>query len=154
MEYPVTFHVVQDDKAIGYQLHQSEHDLIEACVRPNGPRLIDLYWRIMHPSFPILYKQGFMEKYSRSYQLVSAPLLGAMYLIALGWWGYDRELSNRSMPDVASLRKQTLLAIQNSYHCPKLDCIEAMLLLLQCKPEDPLNPDHTWTGVARARPYL
>lgn len=144
MEYPVTFHVVQDDKAIGYQLHQSEHDLIEACVRPNGPKLIDLYWRIMHPSFPILYKQGFVEKYSRSYRSVSAPLLGAMYLIALGWWDYDRELSNRSMPDVTNLRKQTLLAIQNSYHCPKLDCIEAMLLLLQCKPEDPLNPDHTW----------
>jgi hypothetical protein len=113
MEYPVTFHVVQDDKAIGYQLHQSEHDLIEACVRPNGPKLIDLYWRIMHPSFPILYKQGFVEKYSRSYRSVSAPLLGAMYLIALGWWDYDRELSNRSMPDVTNLRKQTLLAIQN-----------------------------------------
>jgi len=85
-----------------------------------------------------------MEKYSRSYRFVSAPLLGAIYLIALGWWDYDRELSNRPLPDIVNLRKQTLLAIQNSYHCPKLDCIEAMLLLLQCKPEDPLNPDHTW----------
>ena len=105
MEYPVTFHVVQDDKAIGYQLHQSEHDLIEACVMPNGPRLIDLYWRIMHPPFPMFYKQGFMENYSRSYQLVSAPLLGAMYLVALGWWDYDCELSNSSMPDVTNESK-------------------------------------------------
>ncbi|KFY66524.1 hypothetical protein V496_02028 [Pseudogymnoascus sp. VKM F-4515 (FW-2607)] len=144
MEYPVTFHVVHDSKAIGYHLLQSEHDNIEACVAPHGPRLMDLFWRIMHPSFPILHRQGFVQKYSQSYQYVSAPLLGAMYLIALGWWDYDRELSNRSMPDATSLRKLTLQAIQNSYHRPKLDSIEAMLLLLQCKPEDPLNPDHTW----------
>lgn len=43
------------------------------------------------------------------------------------------------------MRKRVIQAIQNAYHRPKLSSVEATLLLLQCKPEDPLNPDHTWT---------
>ena len=85
-----------------------------------------------------------MEKYGSSYRSIDAALLGAVYLNAINWWSFDSHLSNLPVPDVTVLRRLTLQAIQNSYHRPRLSSIEAALLLLQCKPEDPLNPDHTF----------
>lgn len=145
MEYPVTFHLAEDDKAIGYRKDYQEQDTIEQCVAPYGPNLINLFWRIVHPSYPILYKRGFMEMYSKSYREVAGPLLGAVYLISLNWWSYDKELSNKPTPNASLLRKAVIKAIQNGYHRPKLSSIEATLILLQCKPEDAFNPDHTWS---------
>lgn len=93
-----------------------------------------------------------MEKYTKSYRCIDAPLLGAVYLNAINWWFYDSNLSNQPAIDVTNLRRLTLQAIQSSYHRPRLSSIEAVLLLLQCKPEDPLNPDHTfaWGLTAQA----
>ncbi|KAE8385234.1 fungal-specific transcription factor domain-containing protein [Aspergillus alliaceus] len=144
MQYPVTFHIVSDDKAIGYQYH-IEQDMIERCVAPYGSSLVDLFWRIVHPCYPILNKGKFMERYSISYREIEASILGAIYLISLNWWTYDRELNNKPAPNETLLRERVIQAIQNSYHRPKLSSIEATLLLVQCKPEDALNPDHTWT---------
>lgn len=84
-----------------------------------------------------------MQSYNQSYRNISAALLGAVYLSALRWWPYDPELSIRTAPDSGSLRKLLHQAIASSYHRPKLSSIQAILLLLQCQPEDPLNPDHT-----------
>ncbi|KAF2503184.1 hypothetical protein BU16DRAFT_588778 [Lophium mytilinum] len=145
LEYPVTFHLATDEKAIGFSPDFSDVDAIEAEVRPHGMRLLKLFWRIVQPSYPIIYKKGFMESYTISYREISASLLGAVYLNAISWWSYDSELSRWPAPDTAKLRKLTLDATQSSLHRPKLSSIEAILLLLQCKPEDPLNPDHTFS---------
>lgn len=93
-----------------------------------------------------------MERYGHSYRSVDAALLGSVYLNAINWWSFDPQLSNLPVPDVTNLRRLTLHAIQSSYHRPRLSSVEAALLLLQCKPEDPLNPDHTfaWGLTAQA----
>lgn len=85
-----------------------------------------------------------MTSYTKSYKSICPALLGAIYLSASRWWSYDTELSIRPMPDVSLLRKRVKQAIDSSYHRPKLSAIQAVLLLLQCQPEDPLNPDHTY----------
>lgn len=145
MEYPITFHIADDFKAVGYRDDYLEHDTIEQCVTPYGPNLVRLFWKIVHPCYPIVYKRDFMERYSRSYRKVPPPLLGAVYLISVNWWSYDHELSNKPPPNASVLRSEVIKIVQKSYHRPRLSSIEATLLLLQCKPEDALNPDHTWT---------
>ncbi|KAI5803183.1 fungal-specific transcription factor domain-containing protein [Geopyxis carbonaria] len=146
MEYPVTFHMAVDEKAMGHELEMGQAEAIEQCVQPHGPRLVALYFRIVHPSYPILYQRGFVERYQRGFRNIPPSLLGAVYLMALDWWSYDWELSVRTTkPDTSLLRRLVFEAVQNGYHRPKLGIVEAMLLLLQCKPEDSLNPDHTWT---------
>jgi hypothetical protein len=109
---------------------------------------------MVHPTYQILHKETFMNQYTRSYRYIDAPLLAAVYLIAINWWHYDPYLSNQPTVDVSMLRKLTLDALQSSYHRPRLSSIEAILLFLQCKPEDPLNPDHSFawglTGQALA----
>ncbi len=74
-------------------------ETIESVVRPHGPGLVDLYFRIVHPSYPVLHKGVFREKYARSYKEFSPPLLAAVYLLAMDWWEYDRELSLHEKPD-------------------------------------------------------
>lgn len=135
---------MSDEKATSHELACLEADAIEDLIYPNGACLVELFWRNVQPSFPLLYKEGFMRRYTQSYSFVSPELLGAVYLSALRWWSYDPELSLRPCPNSAALRKVTLEAIQNSYHRPKLSSVQAILLFLQCQPEDPLNPDHTF----------
>ncbi|KAI1626679.1 fungal-specific transcription factor domain-containing protein [Exophiala viscosa] len=150
--YPITFHTVSNEKSIGYTSSYVDVDAIEDCVNPFGPRLIKLFWRMVQPSLPLLHKAGFMSDYARGYRNVPAGLLGAVYLVSLNWWSYDSELNLRAAPESRHLRNLTMQAIQNSYHRPRLSSIQAILLLLQCKPEDPLNPDHTfcWGYVCQA----
>ena len=152
VDYPVTFHMVTDEKSINYVPGFADVDAVEACVKPYGGELLRLFWKMVHPWYPILYKEGFMMKYATSYRCIEAPLLGAVYLIATNWWFYDSHLSNQPMIDVATLRRITHQSIQTSYHRPRLYSIEAILLCLQCTPENPLNPDHTfaWGLTAQA----
>ncbi|KAM5356596.1 hypothetical protein ACJ41O_003242 [Fusarium nematophilum] len=143
-EYPLTFHMARDEKAVEGDPTFSQVDAIEACVRPHGPSLVELFWRHIQPCYPILSKDPFTLAYNQSYRRIPAALLGAVYLSAIRWWTYDPELSIRSPPDAALLRRMLRTAIPASYHRPKLSSIQAALLLLQCQPEDPLNPDHTF----------
>lgn len=144
MAYPVTYHMVSDHKSVGYSDDFSEVDAVESLVQPFGPRLVRLYWLLVQPAFPILYRKGFMKLYEASYRNIGAALLGAVYLKALAWWTYDPELSLRSLPDAGKLRRLTLGAIQNSFHRPRLSSIEGMLVYLHCRPEEPLTADHTY----------
>jgi hypothetical protein len=119
------------------QNHQddiSDLDAIETIVAPHGQALIHLYFRIVHPSFPILHKKVYLEKYERTHREFSPPLLAAVYLLALNWWSYSSELALLPKPDVSRLEKLALKTMGNIVHRPKLSTIQAGLLLLQ-RPE-------------------
>lgn len=112
---------------------EDEEDLeaIEQIVRPHGPGLVDLYFRTVHPSYPVLHKGVFLEKYARSYKEFSPPLLAAVYLLAMDWWEYDHDLSTKDKPDGDTLVKAATKALTAVIHRPKLSTIQAGLLLLQ-----------------------
>ncbi|KAH7380688.1 fungal-specific transcription factor domain-containing protein [Pyrenochaeta sp. MPI-SDFR-AT-0127] len=121
----------------GTQNHQDDIpdlDAIETIVAPHGQALIHLYFRIVHPSFPILHKKVFLEKYERTHREFSPPLLAAVYLLALNWWNYSSELALLPKPDVSRLETLALKTLGNIIHRPKLSTIQAGLLLLQ-RPE-------------------
>jgi hypothetical protein len=114
-------------------------DAIETIVAPHGQALIHLYFRIVHPSFPILHKKVYLEKYERTHREFSPPLLAAVYLLALNWWSYSSELALLPKPDIHRLETLALKTMGNIIHRPKLSTIQAGLLLLQ-RPEG-----DTWT---------
>ncbi|KAF2743377.1 hypothetical protein M011DRAFT_521599 [Sporormia fimetaria CBS 119925] len=109
-------------------------DAIETVVAPHGRALINLYFRIVHPSFPVLHKKVFLEKYQRTHREFSPPLLAAVYILALSWWSYSSDLALLPKPDGLQLEKLAFKTMNDIIHRPKLSTIQAGLLLLQ-KPE-------------------
>jgi hypothetical protein len=111
-------------------------DAIETLVAPHGQALIHLYFRIVHPSFPVLHKKVFLEKYHRTHREFSPPLLAAVYILALNWWTYSSGLALLPKPDVSRLEALAFSTMNDAIHRPKLSTIQAGLLLLQSPERD------------------
>lgn len=67
------FLLVADPGTQGYSDELDDLGAIEAVITPHGKALVDIYFRIVFPSFPILHKEVYLEKYSRSYREFSPP---------------------------------------------------------------------------------
>ncbi|KAL8710023.1 MAG: hypothetical protein Q9220_005294 [cf. Caloplaca sp. 1 TL-2023] len=129
-----SFLLLPDESTEHYEDEEEDLDSIEALVHPHGKALINIYFRIIHPSFPILHKKVYLEKYNRTHREFSPALLAAVYLLALEFWSYSTELSSHKKPDVAALEVLAFKTIGYVIHRPKISTVEAGLLLLQ-KPK-------------------
>ncbi|KAJ2966919.1 hypothetical protein NQ176_g9918 [Zarea fungicola] len=127
----VSFLLITDSTTRGYE--QQEHDIraVEALVAPHGRKLIDLFFRIVHPSFPICQKHVFIEKYERDYREFAPPLLATVYLLAINWWNHSQELASFPRPNTNALEKLVRSSLADSMCRPKLSTVEAALLLAQ-----------------------
>ncbi|TLS28362.1 hypothetical protein PpBr36_00196 [Pyricularia pennisetigena] len=126
---PSTVFISSPDQLPGEE--ESVLDAIESLVRPSGPALVSLYFRIVHPSYPILHKGVWLEKYRRSYREFSPPLLAAVYALATDWWEYDPALASLDKPPVDRLVATATQALTAAMGRPKLSAVQAGLLLLQ-----------------------
>jgi hypothetical protein len=131
-------------------------DQIERVVAPHGPRLVNLYFRIIHPSFPVLDKRYvllnslvwpmlivirvFLEKYERTHREFSPACLGGVYLLALDWWNWDPFLSAQERPNMNLLETYVRKGLHDVMSRPKLSALQGGMLLLQHRPFG----DDTW----------
>ncbi|KAL3425165.1 nitrogen regulatory protein otam [Phlyctema vagabunda] len=106
-------------------------DAVENIIQPHGKALVDLYFRIVHPSFPIMHKRVFLEKYNRTYREFTPPILAAVYILALHWWNYSPDLVSLPKPDVRELEKLVPKIMSDVLDRSKLSTVQAGLLLLQ-----------------------
>lgn len=127
----VAFRIKPDSDTTGYEQERDSIEEIEALALKNGPELVQLYFRIIHPSFPILHKQVWLEKYSHSYREFNPPLLAAVYLLASTYWSYSETLANSKKIDTAALQRLAFSTLHNAMRRPKLSTIQAGLLLSQ-----------------------
>ncbi|OCL11845.1 hypothetical protein AOQ84DRAFT_175849 [Glonium stellatum] len=107
---------------------------IEQIVHPHGPALIDIYFRTVHPSFPIIQKHLFIERHRHGDRTFSPPLVAGMYILALNWWSFDPKLTSYPKPDASRLEAIASKSLATAMERPKLSTIQAGLLLLQ-RPE-------------------
>ena len=126
-----TFLLLPDIKSQNYTDELQDIDAIQRLVEPHGSSLVALYFRIVHPSFPILHKKVFLEKYARNYREFSPPLLAGVYILALNWWVYSPNLALLPKPDAAALQKLALKSLDDVMTRPKLSTIQAGLLISQ-----------------------
>jgi hypothetical protein len=118
----------------GVEQDARDVDKIQTLVQGCGPQLVKLYFRIVHPSFPILHKGLWLEKYHRSTYELSPPLLAAVYLLALSWRNYaPAPLPNIDEKALEEIAQQTLLGVLSR---PRLSTVQAGLLLLQRRQLD------------------
>lgn len=129
-----TFLMLPDYTTPGHEHQIEDADDIQSIVAPHGPALIDLYFRVIHPNFPILQKNVFLEKYERSYREFSPPLLGAIYILAINWWDHSDALANHPRPNVRELERLVRGSLADAMYRPKLSTVQAGLILSQ-RPE-------------------
>ncbi|KAI4727942.1 hypothetical protein E4T49_04335 [Aureobasidium sp. EXF-10728] len=125
------FTIRADHGTIGYETEQSRVDAIQQLVEPYGQALIDLYFRIIHPSFPILHKGVFLEKHARSYREFSPALLAAVYLLTTNYWRCSPTLATKPKPDAKRLYELAIESYDLTIYRPKLSSLQAGLLLAQ-----------------------
>ncbi|KAJ4414487.1 Fungal specific transcription factor [Gnomoniopsis sp. IMI 355080] len=128
------FLLLPDQTTPGYEHIFEDIDEIERIVAPHGRKLIDLYFRIVHPALPIIQKNVFYEKYERSPREFSPPLLAAMYILAINWWDQDDDLAPLPRPNVRDLERLVRTTLADAMYRPKLSTVQAGLLLSQ-RPE-------------------
>ncbi|TKA28119.1 hypothetical protein B0A50_04090 [Salinomyces thailandicus] len=104
---------------------------IEATVGQHGPALIDIYFRNVHPSYPIIQKSAFLDRLHHGDLQFNPPLLAAMYVLALAWWERDPELAQLAKPDTARLEFIAVNSLTVAMQRPKISAVQAGLLLLQ-----------------------
>ncbi|AMD20918.1 HDR176Wp [Eremothecium sinecaudum] len=115
-------------------------DKVEALVHPHGKILVDIFFKLIHPNFPILHEAVFLEKYSRSHRELNAPILACVYSLAIRWWDFHPQLVGFSKPDVIDkLNEIALNCFHENLAYPKLSIVQAGLLILHCRSELPNN---------------
>ncbi|KAK1999995.1 fungal-specific transcription factor domain-containing protein [Colletotrichum falcatum] len=144
LDESTVFLIHRDQETSSEPQRIADLDAIEKVVHPLGSTLVKLYFRIVHPSFPVLHKKVFLEKYARSYYEFSPPLLAAVYLLALDWSLYDRTLVISSwQPDQAALEALALRTMSDDMKRPKISTLQAGLLIQQ------RFRNNTWTFTAQ-----
>ena len=135
-----TFLMYPDEATTSEPQRLVDCDAIEDAVRPAGKALVDLYFRIVHPCFPIIHKGVFLSKYAFSHRMFSPPLLAAVYLLALDYHLYAASLpgasSGESLFGVSAERQAALEVLAertmaDDLKRPKISTLQAGLLLLQ-----------------------
>ncbi|KAI0540562.1 fungal-specific transcription factor domain-containing protein [Xylaria digitata] len=129
-----TFLMLPDATTPGYDHQFDDVDEIERIVAPHGRKLLNLYFEIVHPGFPIIQKNVFYEKYDRDRHEFSPPVLAAVYLLAINWWDHSEELSRCPRPNVRALERLIRSSLADAMWRPKLSTVQAGLLLSQ-RPE-------------------
>jgi hypothetical protein len=144
-----TFLMLPDFNTPGFEHQVEDVEEIEKIVAPHGRRLIDLYFRVVHPAFPIIQKNVFYEKYERSYKEFSPPLLAAIYILAINWWDQDEELSTLPRPNVRALERLVRTTLADAMYRPKLSTVQAGLLLSQRPEGDQWAPTAQLVAIAQ-----
>ncbi|OTB03686.1 hypothetical protein M426DRAFT_321614 [Hypoxylon sp. CI-4A] len=144
-----TFLMLPDSTTYGHEHQYDDTDGIQQLVAPFGRQLIDLYFEVVHPAFPILQKNVFYEKYERNYREFSPPLLAAVYILAINWWDYSEELSKSQRPNVRGLERLVRSSLADAMWRPKLSTVQAGLLLSQRPEGDQWAPTAQLVAVAQ-----
>lgn len=128
---PATHFLMRPDTREEMDVELANLDAIERFVYPHGPELVKIYFRIVHPSFPILHKNVFLEKHGRSYRELTPTGLGAVYVLALNWWSYSHALSGLPKPDAKVLEARVLTMLFDVHRRPKISDLQGGLVLMQ-----------------------
>jgi hypothetical protein len=126
--------MLPDDSTQDFADDAEALEAIDRVVSPHGPALLELYFRVVHPCFPIIQKHVFVERIRNGEKNFSPALLSGMYLLALNWWSYDENLSKQVRPNVHELDRIATKSLAAAMQRPKLSTVQAGLLLLQ-RPE-------------------
>ncbi|ERT01309.1 hypothetical protein HMPREF1624_02552 [Sporothrix schenckii ATCC 58251] len=131
---PVHFNMIRDEfMPLDNAVKVASSHRIEAAVQGCADHLVRLYFKHVHPVYPVLSKSRFLQTYADNKQVLPASLRGAVYGIASNFWHHDLTspaMTVISRPDQHELFEQALTSLQRELHGPNLWTLQACLLLI------------------------
>lgn len=136
------FFIHSDADTEGLDSEPDRREAIERLIQPHGEALVKLYFRIVHPSFPILHKGVWLEKYARSVLEFTPASLASVYSLASNYWTFCDELANVPKPDMAAVWKLGMDSFESNVYRPKLSTVQCGLLLSQYQSSEGMPMHH------------
>ncbi|KAF7585153.1 hypothetical protein BBP40_012064, partial [Aspergillus hancockii] len=131
---------------------QEASNAIETTVWPHGLNLVRLYFRYVHPAYPVVSKGRFLRQYATAKEQIPASLRGAVYALACSFWQHDPSLCNPPPFAQHELLNHAHLSLRRELEAPNLAKLQACLLLLHERPPDidSVESPSTWILTAQA----
>jgi hypothetical protein len=114
-------------------------DVYDHC-QPYTKRLVDLYFRIVNPTFPIVNQTRFSQ-FIDGGGLASTPgtTLASIVVLASNWWSFDSGLCRHTCPDMKPLRDYLRRALLSETRTPRLVTLQALLIYFSTILSSPLQ---------------
>ncbi|OAA35740.1 nitrogen regulatory protein OTam [Beauveria brongniartii RCEF 3172] len=125
---------------------------IESRVYPYGPNLVRLYFKYVHPVYPVVSKVRFLRLYNSSKEKIPASLRGAVYALATVFWNRDPSLKGPCPWEQHELHTQAQSSLRCELENPNLANLQACLLLIHMAPPwtDTVETPSIWILAAQA----
>jgi hypothetical protein len=149
----VHFSLIHDEFPIyDERAKQRASDAIESMVEGYRDALVRLYFRFVHPVFPILSKGRFLRMFTEDRLKISPGLRGSIYGLAQPYWAYDTSLPSTSPFTQVELFEQVNASLQRELDAPNLSNLQACLLVLheQPAPNGTTETPRMWTLTGQA----
>lgn len=125
---------------------------IESRVYPYGPNLVRLYFKYVHPVYPVVSKVRFLRLYNSAKEKIPASLRGAVYALATVFWNRDPSLKGPCPWEQHELHTQAQSSLRCELENPNLANLQACLLLIHMAPPwtDTVETPSIWILAAQA----
>lgn len=125
---------------------------IERRVYPYGPNLVRLYFKYVHPVYPVVSKVRFLRLYNSDKEKLPPSLRGAVYALATVFWNRDPSLKGPCPWEQHELHTQAQTSLRCELENPNLANLQACLLLIHMAPPwtDTVETPSIWILAAQA----
>lgn len=125
---------------------------IESRVYPYGPNLVRLYFKYVHPVYPVVSKVRFLRLYNSAKEKIPPSLRGAVYALATVFWNRDPSLKGPCPWEQHELHTQAQTSLRCELENPNLANLQACLLLLHMAPPwtDTVETPSLWVLASQA----
>ncbi len=126
--------------------------LIEKQVGGLATNLVRLYFRFVHPVYPILQKKRFLQLFRTNRGKISPALRGCIYGIGARWLSFDDVIGDRPALDESTLIAISRTALDRELESPNLESLQTCLLMLHETPQPTsiIESPRLWACVGQA----
>jgi NCS1 family nucleobase:cation symporter-1 len=130
---------------------QTASDGTERLVWPYGEHLVRLYFKHVHPIYPVVTKTRFLRQYKSNRMKIPASLRGAIYAMACVFWDSDSSIKEACPFQQHQCIDHAHEALRREHENPNLFSLQAGLLLHHITPPDvdSVETPSMWTMTAQ-----
>lgn len=113
----------------------------DSTIGPYKSDLLELYYRYVHPTLPIIENRHALEA-AISIGSIPSSLMAGIYCVAIYFWDASPTLRSKPRVDGQRLRGIVFTSVTSEARTPSLRTIQAILIYLHIPPKVVREPNH------------